>query len=74
VDAVLPMLRRSDDIKNLGDICLYNDMEMTVKHVKSEAKRGSSVKISEAVNVTSTLKRRSAENAAPILIGHVKIM
>ena len=58
MDAVLPMLRRSDDIKNWGDMCLYNDMKMTVKHDKSEAKRGLSVKISEAVNVTSTLKRR----------------
>lgn len=75
MDAVLPMLRRSDDIKNWGDMCLYNDMKMTVKHGKSEAKWGLSVKISEAVNVTSTLiKRRSAENAAPILIGHVRIM
>lgn len=49
-------------------------MKMTVKHDKSEAKRGLSVKISEAVNVTSTLKRWSAENAAPILIGHVRVM
>lgn len=74
MDTVLPMLRRSDDIKIWGDTCLYNDMKMTVKHDKSEAKRGLSVKTSEAVNVTSTLKRWSAENAAPILIGHVRVM
>lgn len=63
MDAVLPLLRRSDDIKN-GGRYVSNDMKMTVKHGKSEGKRGLSVKISEAVNVTSTLKRQSAENAA----------
>jgi hypothetical protein len=47
MDAVLPMLRRSDDTKKLGDVCLYNDRKMTVKHGKSETKRGLSVKISE---------------------------